>query len=405
MTNRFEELAAELARIRGENVVPLRSEIGVDDYDRIPDAAYGGYAYNEFAPPPAPERTSAFFSASELAGQPVPERHWLASDLIPSGTVTLLGGDGGTGKSLIALQLAVAVAARGWWLGRQVVTGPAVYLSAEDDRDELHRRLHDITRAEQIGLDDLDRLSIRSLAGEDALLATLVPGTGILAGTALHQEISGYVEQQSPAVVILDTLADLFAGSENDRGQARQFISLMRGMAIRNSCAVILLSHPSLTGLNSGSGSSGSTAWSNSVRSRLYLERVLVDGDEADPDARVLTTKKSNYARTGGEIAVHWRDGVFVPDAPSYDSSAIGSGMKAERVFLRLLAQFVGQGRHVNHAGGNSYAPNVFAAHPASEGVSKRGFQVAMDTLLAEGRLRIVASGPDSKRRTHLEIV
>lgn len=64
-------------------------------------------------------RASQFFSAASLEGKLVPPRHWLVRDLVPSGTVTLLGGDGGTGKSLLALQLACAVATGGKWLDRQ----------------------------------------------------------------------------------------------------------------------------------------------------------------------------------------------------------------------------------------------------------------------------------------------
>ena len=129
---------------------------------------------------PEPQRSSVFFSAAELEGQPIPARQWLVDGLIPSGTVSLLGGDGGTGKSLLALQLAVAVATGGAWLGLPVTSGRAIYISAEDDHDELHRRLSDITCAEGVTLADLDNLTVRSLAGEDALLAALDRSGGVL---------------------------------------------------------------------------------------------------------------------------------------------------------------------------------------------------------------------------------
>jgi RecA-family ATPase len=60
---------------------------------------------------------------------------------VPDRTVTLLYGDGGTGKSLLALQLAAATALGVKWIGLQPAHGPVLYLSAEDDLDELHRRL------------------------------------------------------------------------------------------------------------------------------------------------------------------------------------------------------------------------------------------------------------------------
>ena len=40
----------------------------------------------------------------------IPLRQWLVADLIPMGNVTQLSGDGGLGKSLLALQLAVCAA-------------------------------------------------------------------------------------------------------------------------------------------------------------------------------------------------------------------------------------------------------------------------------------------------------
>src|SRR5690606_31010764 len=80
---------------------------------------------------------------SDFAGSEPPPRRWLVPELMPRGNVTLLYGDGGLGKSTLALQLAVSTALGGHWLGRPVVQGEVLYLSAEDDAPELHRRLHE----------------------------------------------------------------------------------------------------------------------------------------------------------------------------------------------------------------------------------------------------------------------
>lgn len=306
----------------------------------LPDEAYAAeFADSNAKPSETVARTSAFFSAAALEGLPVSPRQWLVPDLIPARTVTMLGGDGGTGKSLLAQQLACSAVIGRPWLGRTVKPGRALYLSAEDD-DELHRRLADILRAEAATFADLDKLTVRSLAGEDALLAIPDPKTGVLVPTPLFSELDERIGDERPGLVALDTLADLHSGQENDRATARQFIGLLRGLAISHDCAVVLLAYPSLTGMASGSGLSGSTAWNASVRSRLYLERVVQDGDDADPDRRVLRTVKANYGRTGGEIGMTWRDGVFVADEAETSVDRMAGAAKAERVFLKLLRAF-----------------------------------------------------------------
>lgn len=346
---------------------------------------------------PATADGPEWFAASDFAGTQVPPRLWHVRGFIPTGQVTILSGDGGTGKSLLAMQLAASTATGTQWLGLDAREGRALYLSAEDDAPELYRRLSAIgdVRAMQ-------RLILRSLAGQDALLATPRDRTGVLGRTPLYDALDARMALERPALLVLDTLADFFGGNENDRAQARQFIGMLRGLAIRHECAVLLLSHPSVAGIASGGGSSGSTAWNNSVRSRLYLSRVVGnDGFEANPDARQLTVKKSNYARTGAEILLHWQNGVFVGEELATRAEHYA---KAETVFLKLLAELASQGRRVNTSGGPYYAPNVFAAHPESDGITKRAFKDAMEKLLAAGRVVLVETGPASKRRSHIEV-
>lgn len=350
------------------------------------------------------KKRADFFSAASLQGEPVPEREWVVKGLIPSGVVTLLSGDGGTGKSLLALQLAAAMAIGAPWLGQEVKFGTSVFLSAEDDRGEIHRRVVDIARAEAKSLADLGRLKLSSLAGEDALLATQQGPTMKI--TALFREIDAYLAEADPTLLVLDTSADLFGGDEINRTQVRQFIGYLRGLAMKYGCAVVLLSHPSLTGMNSGSGLSGSTAWHNSVRSRLYLERIRQrDGSESDPDLRQLSTKKANYGPTGAEITMRWRGGVFVPQYLNAEERRAEDTCNAERFFLEMLKRFREQGRKVNPTAGPNYAPRVFSEHPDNEGFTRNKLRDAMSGLLDGGKIKIVESGPPSRPIRYLELV
>ena len=348
----------------------------------------------------ANETKAGFFSAASLAGKPVPPRGWLVEGLIPQNNVTLFSGDGGTGKSLAALMAAVAVVRGDSWLGRPMAKGCALYLSAEDDNDELHRRLDDILRGTGGGFDELAALTLVSLAAEDTLLA-LDTQHGLIP-SPLFRDVEAWVAENRPVLVVIDTLADVFPANENDRAKARQFVQILRGLAVRYACAVLVLSHPSLHGLTSGSGTSGSTGWSNSVRSRLYLERVKKNEEEPDPNRRILRLMKSNYSRTGVEIPLTWKDGTFVAGATPAILDKDTQTAKAESVFLDLLRQTTAQGRRVNHAGSKTYAPTLFAELPGSKGVTKAMFRRVMETMLADGRIIIKTVGPPSRRVSFL---
>src|SRR5215207_6285322 len=72
-------------------------------------------------------------------------RRYICRDLVLAAYVTLLHGDGGVAKSLLALALAVAVAGSSQeWLGRRVENGRVLYLDFELDAEEQARRVHQL---------------------------------------------------------------------------------------------------------------------------------------------------------------------------------------------------------------------------------------------------------------------
>ena len=64
-------------------------------------------------------------------------REWMVENLIPMQQVTLLYGDGGTGKSTLALQLANAAVKLEKWLDLETKAGATYYLSCEDEENEI----------------------------------------------------------------------------------------------------------------------------------------------------------------------------------------------------------------------------------------------------------------------------
>jgi RecA-family ATPase len=123
--------------------------------------------YNE-APPGV--RKLRPLNPADWEGQPVPEREWIVQDFIPASTVTLLSGEGAAGKSTLALQLGAARALGEPWLSTLPRPGKTLYLSAEDDGEELHRRLDAVRSYFGAAFSALSGLRLVDLVGEDAVL-------------------------------------------------------------------------------------------------------------------------------------------------------------------------------------------------------------------------------------------
>src|SRR5258706_13104755 len=102
-------------------------------------------------------------------GKTVPERQWFVEGLISDRTVTNLSGAGGSGKTEIILQLTAASSLQTQWFGKDVSIGPCLYYGAEDEADELHRRLETIVRRAGKQLSDLDGIRLIPMAGRDAV--------------------------------------------------------------------------------------------------------------------------------------------------------------------------------------------------------------------------------------------
>lgn len=373
---------------------------------------FGAVAGDMGEPPRAtpPSTPLATVRASAFAPLDKPERRFVVADLIPDRNVTILNGDGATGKSLLAMQLGVAMAAGRRWVGLEVESGPVLYLAAEDDEDENHIRVKEICDGEGVDVVALDDLHIAVMAGVDCLLAVeSEKSAAVLRKTKLFDKLRATVSALRPRLVVLDNLADIFGGNENVKSLARQFVGFLRGLAIEFDCAVLLLAHPSLSGMSSGSGSSGNVAWNNSVRSRLYLQRDKGDdGVEVDPNRRFLETKKANYAGVGTQIDMRWERGRFVAlDMPELDdvedlTPAEQKAERARRVFLDMVERFNTQRRNVAPTKGLNYAPSVFAQHSGARGLGQRYLEIAMNELLDEGAIEVEETGPPSKRRQNI---
>ena len=370
-------------------------------YDAIPrivSSAREKFQHDD-APPAGP---LPFIDMTPWDSNAAPARPWAVIDRIPINQPTLFSGEGAAGKTLVELQLCVAHVLARDWLGGMPEPGPAIYYGAEDDSDELHRRLTAIAEHYGVKFSDLiaGGLHLLSFAGADAVLA-MPDRQGKVQPTPLFDRLLEAAGDIKPRHIGIDASADAFGGNEIDRSQVRQFVGLMRKLAIAANGSVVLLAHPSLTGISSGTGLSGSTAWHNSVRARMLLKAPSKDSNDEQSvsDLRELSFLKNNYGPLAESIVLRYRSGLFLPEAGPSGLEKLARDQKVDDTFLDVLGKLIKQNRPVSpsaHAPSN-YAPKVIALHPDGKVYTQRDYRTALERLLAADRIHIASFGPPSK--------
>lgn len=281
------------------------------------------------------DRIEAQAVTLDTSGEPPPRREWLAGDesmgWLPAGRLALLTGEGGAGKSRLALQLAAAVAGG----GREVLpstrpgdraeedNGPVVasaeprpvaLIGFEDETDEAARRLRwiaaaGIAAAGKTG-DGLRYLDAAAFGPLWAAPDRYESGDWTPFGRAALDWLASI---EGLALAVLDPLAAVYGGNENDRGEVRRFLASLNAWAAETGVAVLIVAHPPKTGANY----SGSTDWRNGVRALWTLATEAVGGyekpadGEAEARGRCLTLDKASYGRDGARawLKLHGQTG------------------------------------------------------------------------------------------------
>jgi RecA-family ATPase len=229
--------------------------------------------------------------------------------------------------------------------------------------------------------------------------------TGEPRTTPFFDQLSTIIEDEGIELLILDTVADIFSGDQNNPIHVRHFVQHALGRLARQmKGAVIMCAHPSRDGQRQGNGESGSQQWDAALRSRMYLSRPEVAaGEGADPDARILTRKKANYAPRDEQMNLRWQHGVLVSvDAPG-SIDRIAHAVKAERVVKYLLQKTYNSKAWVSASQfSRTYAPKVFSLLPDREGINRHAFEIAMNRLIDSGEVVLEDHGRPSERRTRL---
>ncbi|KQM88642.1 hypothetical protein ASE67_02560 [Sphingomonas sp. Leaf23] len=276
----------------------------------------------------------AVLSPADWHGKKPPEREWKVEGLVPNHQATLLTGAGAAGKSLVSQLLCTCAGMGVDFLGIRVDRCPTLYITCEDDNDELHRRQQAICDGLEMSLSATrGHVHLLSLYGEMGNELCTFDEKRTLVTAKRYREIVQTAIALGVRLIVLDNTSHMFTGNENARSEVAAFVNLANAMARDIDGAVIIVGFPN----KAGDSYSGSTAWENQVRSRLFLETPKnEDGVVTDPDYRVLRNEKANYARKGTEIGFMWKNGTFVLPPKAEGGAPVGHQFSDQHAWYAL---------------------------------------------------------------------
>ena len=246
---------------------------------------------------------------------PPPPLDFVLPGLLAS-TVGAVVSPGGTGKSMLALEIAVAIAGgvdltNGAFA--MAASGPVAYLAAEDPQQVLFHRLHAIGQylppeaREAVA----DGLTIVPLVGAPPQLLTPQGRVNSQGRDSMLRWANGQ------RLLLIDTLRRFHNGDENDSSAASELMSVLEHVAATTGTTILYLHHSSKFAILNGRTDEASASRGSSVfvdHPRWMAALVGMTQKEAEkcgiePSERWrfvrLTHPKCNYAPIPPETWLH----------------------------------------------------------------------------------------------------
>jgi AAA domain len=273
-------------------------------------------------------------------------------------------------------------------------------LSTEDDIEIMQRRIEGICAAQDIDIACLKDLLLEDCTDERDCIIAKSKGDELIF-TNIYDLIADKIRAERADTVIFDGVMSFYGGREISRVQVQMFARRMAALCKKLEVTSIILAHPSLTGMSSDSGYSGSTQWHNGFRSRLYMKTAH---DDDCNEIKILETRKQNYAACDQKLELIWDGCGFSPvSAELKAQNERETDVTVHSYITKLVADETAAGRHVAPPGkaNNNVVAMLLKGGPLSVW-SKEKIQKSVDRLERLGCLPRENYGPPSRNYVRL---
>ena len=218
--------------------------------------------------------------------------------------IMLLSAPSKAGKTWDLIELSVAVAVGGWWMGLRCARRRVLYVDLETDRRSLHRRVARVARAVGADLAEVhERLTLWPMRGYGATLPEV------------RDELFARCEPGSLGLVVVDPAYMVQDGDENNAKDIKEFFAVLGSIAVGLGCAVAISHHHSkgAQGLKASiDRSSGSGVFGRAPDAVVdMVELVLEDG--------TVATARESHKLAATRRLTGWRVSFTLREFPPKD--------------------------------------------------------------------------------------
>lgn len=349
-----------------------------------PDAADDFDVWDEVEPI-EPRARRRFLNVNDLKALPPPR--WLVPGLLVEDSVAAIYGAPESGKSFLALDIAMAVAGGVDWHGRRVTDGGVLYVAAEGASGLGKRvRAWEIHRGIDVGKFPLwlDHGEINLAAERDG---------------GVRAFVSDVVEELGPLrLVVIDTLNQTAAGAdENSAKDMGRYIASMKRIRDETGATVVVVHH---SGKDPGKGMRGSSSLLGAMDTTVEVIR--------DKEMRAITVTVHKQKDAEREPPMRFNlERVDLPGEPDWNGRPPSSLVLRPTSMVDAASDFVGEATpddgltalacELGASGGTVKASELLDAATKRLGMSKSSAQRAVTAKIPEGRIDAVRASLDGR--------
>lgn len=366
-------------------IATLRRRLNEAGSDIAPPNAADDFDVWDEVEPIEPRARRRFLNVNDLKALPPPR--WLVPGLLVEDSVAAIYGAPESGKSFLALDIAMAVAGGVDWHGRRVTDGGVLYVAAEGASGLGKRvRAWEIDRGIDVGKFPLwlDHGEINLAAERDG---------------GVRAFVSDVVEELGPLrLVVIDTLNQTAAGAdENSAKDMGRYIASMKRIRDETGATVVVVHH---SGKDPGKGMRGSSSLLGAMDTTVEVIR--------DKEMRAITVTVHKQKDAEREPPMRFNlERVDLPGEPDWNGRPPSSLVLRPAVMVDATSDFGGEATpddgltvlacELGASGGTVKASELLDAATKRLGMSKSSAQRAVADKIPEGRIDAVRASWDGR--------